>query len=219
MSQTRIGPERPLAKWFSRTVLVLGWAALMPAAFAQTSDLAPLQDQALIGAQALEGVHGRIGVNLAAGRGNLQANGMGLAIGAQVEASVHVGQQTLAGVSVTTAVDASARIEAGALRESQGAISVNQVAGEFNRQANLISVVVTSSTSADLTASDEQLTSVSAGASTPSNLPIRNGQRHVHADASAFERSQGVVQVSQIAGVQNTVSNSVVLRIGGPGSL
>ena len=160
-----------------------------------------------------------LSVNLASYRGNTKSDEEGRTIGGQVEASVNGVQQTLAGAGAPTAVDASARIEAGVLRESQGAISVNQVAGEFNRQANLISVVVTSSTSADLTASDEQLTSVSAGASTPSNLPIRNGQRHVHADASAFERSQGVVQVSQIAGVQNTVSNSVVLRIGGPGSL
>jgi hypothetical protein len=197
--------------------LVLAVAA--SSALAQSPELAPLQDHALIGNQVLEGAQGRIGVNLAAGRGNLQANGLSMAIGAQAQASALANQQTLTAPTTSPALDATARIEAGAFRDSQGIISVNQAAGEFNRQANLISVAVVSDAPGDLAATDEQLISASAGGAIASGLTPRGGQRQVHADAGAFDRAQGIVQVNQVAGVQNTVTNSVVLRVSGPGTL
>jgi hypothetical protein len=198
---------------------MLGSFLLVSSALAQSTELAPVQDHALIGAQVLESAHGRIGMNLAAGRGNLQANGLSMAVGAQVQASSAAQQHTVAPVALASSLDASARIEAGALRNSHGLISVNQAAGEFNRQANLISIAVVSDASSDLAATEDQLISANAGASTAPNLAARGGARQVHAAEGAFERAQGVVQVSQVAGVQNTVSNTVVLRVSGPGSL
>jgi hypothetical protein len=198
---------------------LLGSVLWVPHALAQSTELAPVQNHALIGSQVLESAQGRIGVNLVAGRGNLQANGLAMSVGAQAQASASAQQSTIAPAALATSIDASVRIEAGALRDSQGIISINQAAGEFNRQANLISIAVVSDASSDLAATDDQLISASAGGSTATNLSARGGQRQVHAEVGAFDRAQGVVQVSQVAGVQNTVTNAVVLRVSGPGSL
>jgi hypothetical protein len=198
---------------------LLGGVLCVTNAQAQSLDIAPVQDHTTIGSQVLESAQGRIAINLVAGRGNLQANGLSMAVGAQIQASASAQQTTVAPAALSTSIDASARIEAGALRDSQGIISINQAAGEFNRQANLISIAVVSDASSDLAATDDQLISASAGGSTATNLSARGGQRQVHAEVGAFDRAQGLVQVSQVAGVQNTVTNAVVLRVSGPGSL
>lgn len=203
----------------SALAALLGSLLCVTPAQAQSPELAPVQDHALIGSQVLESAQGRIALNLVAGRGNLQANGLSMAVGAQVQASAAAQQSTIAPAALASSIDASARIEAGALRDSHGIISVNQAAGEFNRQANLISIAVVSDGSSDLAATDDQLISASAGGSTAPNLAARGGQRQVHAEVGAFDRAQGIVQISQVAGAQNTVSNAVVLRVSGPGSL
>lgn len=186
----------------------------------QDAPHAALSDQTLIGANALEATQGRTAVNLAAGRGNLQANAMSLAIGEQVQAVAQARQEIEGTPALSAARDASSRIEAGAFRQAQGAISVNVVSGEFNRQANLISLSVSNPQSSALgtaavAASDDVLLETRAGTGPGEPATIRAGQRSAHIESGAFAGASGIVQINQVAGVQNTVSNLVVIRVSG----
>lgn len=186
---------------------------------------APVSDQAVIATQAMEGVQGRTAVNLAAGRGNLQANTMSLAVGESVETVAQARQEIEGTPVVSAARNASSRIEAGAFRHAQGAVSVNVASGEFNRQANLISLSVSNLPTAALgapaaAASDDVLLETRAGIAPAEAAPILTGQRRAQIDSGAFAGATGIVQINQVAGVQNTVSNLVVIRVsGGPGAL
>jgi len=191
----------------------------------QTGPDGALSDQALIAAHALEGVQGRTAVNLAAGRGNLQANALGLAVGEQAQAAAQARQEIEGSPVLSAGRDASSRIEAGAFRFAQGAISVNVASGEFNRQANLISLSVTAQPTAALgtpavAASDDVLLETRAGTGPGEATAARSGHRSAQIDSAAFAGASGIVQINQVAGVQNTVSNLVVIRVsGGPGAL
>ncbi|WP_017774244.1 hypothetical protein [Paraburkholderia kururiensis] len=97
---------------------------------------------AAVGADALSRVSGNVGVNVAAGALNVQANQIALVSGPQVE--VDTKQQTQAAVRLeqTAAKSAAlaASLGAGALAGASGNIGVNVAAGGGNVQVNLLAV-------------------------------------------------------------------------------
>ena len=202
--------------------LALGGLLAMAAAPCAGQSAAPdgASDHTLISAGALEGLHGRTAINVAAGRGNLQANGMSMAVGDAPQSVVQARQDIEGRPAPSTGRDASSTIEAGAFRNLQGAISVNVASGEFNRQANLISISVSglpgsAASVAEATASDDVLLNSRAGPALTDAGPARQGQRSAQIEAGAFTGASGIVQINQVAGIQNTVSNLVVIRVSG----
>lgn len=166
---------------------------------------------------------GRTAVNLAAGRGNLQANlaaislssnsGRGL-VGLQLRQRPATGDRR---------VDASASIQGGAFAQSQGLLSVNQAAGSGNAQANLFAIGQHSSPLAasgvaglrDIAGVDDAALAAVAGEVPINTTDTPPPLREAVIAGDAFRGSQGVVQVNQTAGVGNSSANAIVLLLPG----
>jgi hypothetical protein len=197
------------------SLLLTGALAIPLLALAQT-------DTAVIGGNAGRNLSGRGAINEAAGQGNTQANVAALALTqggqAPIDLQVHQHPQSPpAGVRR----DASVRIEAFALSNTRGLLSVNQVAGSGNAQLNLFALGNTDIAIAAPGLAGLDDAALAAVAADPNPNPT------VGADASprlrqaviaddALRGSQGVVQVNQTAGVGNFSTNAIVLQL--PGS-
>ena len=92
---------------------------------------------AIVGADALRGASGNIGVNLAAGALNAQANQLALVTTPQAEV---VTQQDVHAVARMTGGSAVAEVGAGALAGMSGNIGINIAAGVGNAQVNALVV-------------------------------------------------------------------------------
>ena len=206
----------------ARTALALLLVATLASATARASDDVPL-DQATVDGAAARGAQGRIAVNQAAGAGNAQVNLGAIASsdGGQGVVGVQALQRPRAGVRER---DAAARIHDRAFASSQGVLSVNQVAGSGNAQANLFMVgqgpqgVVAAGAhgATGITGIDDAaLADVAGDATTPEGAVAPSWRREAVIADDAFRGSQGVVQVNQTAGVGNSSTNAIVLQLPG----
>ncbi|MDV3255389.1 MAG: hypothetical protein LOX98_08175 [Lysobacter sp.] len=176
---------------------------------------AAADDRAVIEGQAAAGTSGRIAVNQAAGTGNAQANLAAIAIadGGTGLVGLQARQQPTAG-----ALDraASAQLRDGAFSASQGLLSVNQVAGSGNAQANLFAIGQLGSPAVALVAGvDDAALAGVAGDTTSGGAQPTSRPREAFIADDAFRGSQGVVQVNQTAGVGNASTNAIVLQLPG----
>ena len=195
---------------------------LLVSAPAWASDDTPL-DQAVIEGAAVSGAQGRIAVNQAAGTGNAQANLGALATsdGGLGLVGVHAAQKPGATSPALRERDAAARIQHGAFSGSQGVLSVNQIAGSGNAQANLFMVgqgpqgVVAAGVHGITGIDDAALADVAGDATTPEGAVAPSWRREAVIADDAFRGSQGVVQVNQTAGVGNSSTNAIVLQLPG----
>ena len=195
---------------------------LLVSGAAWASDDAPL-DQAVIEGAAVTGAQGRIAVNQAAGTGNAQANLGALATsdGGLGLVGVHAAQQPGATTPAMRERDAAARIQHGAFSGSQGVLSVNQVAGSGNAQANLFMVgqgpqgVVAAGVHGIAGIDDAALADVAGDANSTEGAVVPSWRREAVIADDAFRGSQGVVQVNQTAGVGNSSTNAIVLQLPG----
>ncbi|MDQ3205795.1 MAG: hypothetical protein M3Q40_04690 [Pseudomonadota bacterium] len=170
--------------------------------------------------------HGRAAVNLAAGSGNAQANVavMALSGGGSTGAAVglvdaRIDQRTTASQHL---IDARAEISGAAFSSARGLLSINQVAGSGNSQANLfamgqqadagVAVAIGAAGGLD----DAALAAVAGDPLQPpgGSLPTP-GTREALITPSAFRGSHGVTQVNQTAGVGNSSANAIVLQLPG----
>ena len=189
---------------------------------AWASDDTPL-DQAVIEGAAVSGAQGRIAVNQAAGTGNAQANLGALATsdGGLGLVGVHAAQKPGATSPALRERDAAARIQHGAFSGSQGVLSVNQIAGSGNAQANLFMVgqgpqgVVAAGVHGISGIDDAALADVAGDANTTEGAVVPSWRREAVIADDAFRGSQGVVQVNQTAGVGNSSTNAIVLQLPG----
>ena len=203
----------------ARTALALLLVATLASATARASDDAPL-DQATVDGAAARGAQGRIAVNQAAGAGNAQVNLGAIASsdGGLGVVGVHALQRPGAGVRER---DAAARIHDRAFASSQGVLSVNQVAGSGNAQANLFMVgqgpqgVVAAGVHGITGIDDAALADVAGDANTTEGAVVPSWRREAVIADDAFRGSQGVVQVNQTAGVGNSSTNAIVLQLPG----
>lgn len=167
--------------------------------------------ETVIDGNALSGVNGAVGVNVAAGDANLQANSAAITIspGGTARTTITSLQRTALGQN--NAPDISvAGIRDGAFSNSSGILSINQVSGASNAQANGFSfgIGIEVITDADLaqTITGYANDSTISGADKP-------GVRIADIEATAFENSRGIVQVNQTAGSGNATKNNFALRI------
>ena len=203
----------------ARTALALLLVATLASATARASDDAPL-DQATVDGAAARGAQGRIAVNQAAGAGNAQVNLGAIASsdGGLGVVGVHALQRPGAGVRER---DAAARIHDRAFASSQGVLSVNQIAGSGNAQANLFMVgqgpqgVVAAGVHGISGIDDAALADVAGDANTTEGAVVPSWRREAVIADDAFRGSQGVVQVNQTAGVGNSSTNAIVLQLPG----
>lgn len=204
------------------SLLMAGLVALSAPAWAgETTDAAPASShRAQIGDAAGRDASGRIAINQAAGTGNAQANlaaialtpdGLGV-IGLQSRQTVLAGDRNR---------DASARIGGGALRGSDGLLSINQVAGAGNAQANVIGIGQGGAGLAGLLLAqgvagleDAALASI-AGDTPVEGTATATPLREAVITGDALRDSRGVVQINQTAGVGNRSANAIVLLLPG----
>lgn len=179
--------------------------------------------QAGIGDRVAEHARGRVAVNQVAGEGNAQANLAAIAAG-------RGGALTTAAVRQTVGAgdprrDAHARIDGQAFAQTRGLLSVNQVAGGGNAQANLV-LIGEGGGHAALVGLAQTVTGVAdaalagVAAASPVGVPSTPGaapRREALIGSDAFARPQGLVQINQSAGVGNASANAIVLLLPGSG--
>lgn len=187
----------------------LVYSTLAPSA-AQADQPAPAAspvvsgDQTLIGDDAFNGASGIIGINEAAGTGNVQANAGLIGAGA---GSVRISQRTDA---VGTG-RGSTTITANAFGGATGLVRINQVSGTGNAQANV--VIVHWGISGNALGDDVLAGTLPQQSTSPGNRQSSDGQQAVSVDKTAFAGTRGIVQLSQVAGSGNSTINDLSLQI------
>ena len=170
-------------------------------------------DTATIDGGALADLRGRAAVNVTAGLLNLQANAAAIAVGDEASAGARVTQTPAFGGAISASLHSRSTIAGSAFSNASGALAVNQSSGELNRQANVLTIELSDSRTADL--NDEQLSSAVAGLPQPLIGAAATGSRVVGVTGTAFSSSRGIVQVNQAAGASNVSANVVSLRTSG----
>lgn len=207
-----------MRRWSLPHAVLVALMGLVPAC-ALAVEPVPV-DAATIGGRAGESVQGRIAINQAAGSGNAQVNlgAIALSDGGLGVANVHALQRPGNGARER---DATALIHDGAFSGSQGVLSVNQVAGSGNAQANLFLVgqgpqgFLASGHQGITGLDDAALAAVAGDATTTEGAVAPSWRREAVIADDAFRGSQGVVQVNQTAGVGNSSANAIVLQLPG----
>ncbi|TBR13192.1 MAG: hypothetical protein EPO46_03255 [Lysobacter sp.] len=193
--------------------------ALSGIATAHAADAAPpVHDIAVIEGNAGTALSGIASINMAAGRGNAQANVGAITLGAGGNAMAMASQATEVAAD-DLGRDASARITGNALSLGTGVLAVNQAAGAANAQLNLFAIAACDADALVFFAQaidTAALAAVSSGNSLEPEALSPAAVREARIDAGAITRPQGVLQLNQTAGVGNASANAIVLRI--PGS-
>ncbi|KIQ96219.1 hypothetical protein [Lysobacter sp. A03] len=159
---------------------------------------------------------GAVGANLAAGDHNLQSNLRSFASGGQAAAFARSNQQT-ANDHHDTPTHASATIGGLAFGHASGLVSINQASGSGNAETNLVAAAlahqgIRESTDGNLLSA----VSASAGGQTSPNPDVaRPGTRNVAVESTAMQGFEGILQLNQIAGSGNSISNQLALSVDG----
>lgn len=165
------------------------------------------QDVSHIAPGSLNDVSGVIGINMAAGDNNAQANLHSIAIGENAQVA-HRNQMTVNASSTDGA--ASASIEAGTLNNAYGLISVNQAAGSGNIQLNSMAIALGENVQIS---SVDLLTVRVANNDGAENTEEGLGIKNIYLDKNALNGAAGAIQVSQIAGHGNIAVNRVSMPL------
>lgn len=164
--------------------------------------------------RALAGASGAIGVNMAAGDLNQQANLRGLAIGdgaAMVQISA---SQTRSDDVYDVPLAASATIGGAALAGASGIASINQASGSGNAEQNAVALVLAQQ---GIRETPDSLLSSGVAASAERQIAFnpagRTASRKVAVEATALRGFEGVFQLNQIAGSANETGNVLTLSL------
>jgi len=171
------------------------------------------ENDSLIDPRALANSTGAIGLNMAAGDGNAQLNAGALAItvGQGVSSLVST-QQSVQLNEIAASTLQRSTIATGALANVAGLISVNQVSGESNAQANGFAiglgldgqVLAEADLAAEVTGNLTYQEAAEGGAERSLEARIENG---------AFQSAKGLVQINQLAGAGNKTANKFALEV------
>lgn len=168
-------------------------------------------DLTTIESQAVQG-QGVATINQAAGNNNIQSNSHVLGTSTSISSMDYINQLRQ---STPNANELNERkeslIESQAFANFQGLMSVNQVSGTQNIQANLGSIAVDSALDSivGLGLSDEALVQVSSELA-PS-YQVSNYQTDIAPDS--LLNAQGVIQINQISGDNNIAINQFSLQL------
>lgn len=164
-----------------------------------------VDNHATVGTKSFSNNSGRIAINQAAGNRNLQSNSH--AIADQVIILSDQQNPYLKQLGSNTAYNLT-HIEDLAFENAQGLISVNQVSGQGNIQANLGAIALQSVIGLGL--DDSALNNIVS----PTALPLeRNDTNHAVIAPDSFENAQGIVQINQVSGDGNSAINQFSLQL------
>ncbi len=158
--------------------------------------------------RALGDASGIIGVNMAAGTNNVQANMHTLVIGDnQGPPSVTNVKQRAAGGSPENGSRSLDLIGGAALGGASGLIGINQTAGSHNSQANLTTIGIGAGEAVSLSdlAGAHGRPARQGTATAGSRIDVIQGQ--------TLANSSGLVQISQSAGSGNSIRNSIGISL------
>ncbi len=174
----------------------------------------PLDASAIGGAAGMR-LEGVAGVNVAAGRGNLQANVHQIGLSAGAPARVH---QSLDATDADLQRDALAVLGGGAFGAARGVVGINQAAGSANAQLNVLAVgpgadvafgqVIDNLTLAATRVDAALEPDATAG---PGAAPVRQAR----IEGAAVGAPSGILQLNQTAGAGNASANAIVLQLPG----
>ena len=215
---------RPSVIWSAtstpwRTPVCLVLALVGETGLAQQAGLEPAFQyvtQSVIGGEAMGGSQGVMTVNMAAGDFNLQFNGAAIALNLDAQRGMGIAeagigvQQHVQTVGYTNPDLAVAAIRDNAFQNASGLISVNQVSGVANAQANEFALVLGF---AGNEVSEDALAQSFSNAIQVNVEPGPVRAREVSVADTSFRGAQGVAQVTQTAGSWNATTNSFALRI------
>jgi len=202
---------RKRAGRFATTLLALAFGFGAEAVLAgEVPDLPDFMEYSLIEGQTGIGISGAVGINMAAGNRNLQANAGAVAIGDQAMAATRTTQITGSGM-VSLPGSYATVIRGSAFRDAKGWIGVNQASGAANAQSNSVAVAVGGGR--EMVSS--QLAQVAASPRDPGSGEEggKGERRALTVGKEAFQGAEGVVQVNQSAGNGNATSNHVGLAV------
>ncbi|GIU50538.1 hypothetical protein TUM4438_36870 [Shewanella sairae] len=164
-----------------------------------------VDNNSTVGNQTFSNNSGRIAINQAAGDSNLQSNSHAIADQVVILSNQKNPYLNLTGSSTGHNLS---YIEELAFENAQGLISVNQVSGQGNIQANLGAIALQSVIGLGL--EDSALDSIVS----PTALPLeRNDTNHAVIALDSFENAQGIVQINQISGDGNSAINQFSLQL------
>ena len=159
---------------------------------------------------------GAVGANLAAGDHNLQANLRSFASGGQA-GSIASARQQHDNNHIGTPTHASATIGGVAFGHASGLVSINQASGSGNAETNLVAAALAHQGIREST-DGSLLSAVSAsagGQASPNPDVARPGTRNVAVESTAMQGFEGILQLNQIAGSGNSISNQLALSVEG----
>jgi hypothetical protein len=167
-----------------------------------------------IGGNAFQNSNGLSATNMAAGDFNQQANLRAIASGQFVQVAIPA-LQAQRHDDASDPLNASATIGGQAYANGRGIASINQASGNGNAELNAVATTLAQPGIRETTDGYLSAVSASAGGQLPGNPGIRTaptgGTRNVAVDASAMSGFQGVLQLNQIAGSGNAISNTLLL--------
>ncbi|MGY0799765.1 hypothetical protein ACW7G0_12020 [Lysobacter sp. A286] len=195
--------------------------AVAPANAQSADDYAGMLDylaNSRIDGQAFDAANGAIAVNLAAGDFNQQANLRSFSSGERADSQV-VAVQKQTDNQYDMPVHAAASIGGGAFHRASGLVSINQASGSGNAELNVVTAALANQGIRETT--DGGLSSVvlatAGGQPLPDSNVARTGTRSVAVESTALQGFEGVLQLNQIAGSGNSISNQFGLSVhGGP---
>lgn len=199
-------------------IVPLTWLAATPAQAEDDNYQQMLHylTQTRMDGQALSEAKGVVGVNIAAGDLNQQANVHAIAIGDRAAIQVRTGQSRTA--NVATAPDiASASIGGRAMQGAQGIFSINQASGTGNAELNVVTAALARQGIRE--AGDAWIAAASAsagGTASPAPSAAAGKERSVAVESTAMQEVRGVVQLNQVAGSSNATANQLHLSISQP---
>lgn len=161
--------------------------------------------------QVMSQARGLVGVNEAAGDDNLQFNGAAIAIGSELADTTVKSRQAIRLDKLPGPMRNRVSIEDNAFANARGAMSINQVSGAANSQANAVAISYGMQAEVFSDIDLEQSTAVSSP-NLVRNLPGLTPGR-VNVDDTAFAQAQGIIQLNQTAGVANQSANALSIRV------
>mgnify|MGYP001027001003 CR=1 FL=1 len=182
-----------------------GFASVAWSNGGNTTLIQHVDNSTTVGTKSFSNNSGRIAINQAAGGSNHQTNSH--AIGDRV---VILSDQKNPYLSLAEPSNGQnlSYIEALAFENAQGLISVNQVSGQGNIQANLGAIALQSVIGLGL--DDSALDNIAS----PTVLPLDHKDSNLSVIApNSFENAQGIVQINQISGDGNSAINQFSLQL------
>ncbi len=169
-----------------------------------------------IDGRAFVGSSGAIGANVAAGDHNLQANLRSFATGRQADAFVSA-TQARDNDQFDTPTHAAASIGGQAFGQASGLVSINQASGSGNAEMNIVTATLAYQGIRETTDGNlwSAVSASAGGQGAPDPGVTRQGTRSVAVDSTAMLGFEGVLQLNQIAGSGNSISNQLGLSVEG----